>query len=194
MEMIDEPLRWIDIQCTLGEEEEAKERRKKCIELYGHLANTRNMTPDRWVGDLGEMVMHWWLDQNEIHHTWYSLEEQRSMPDFQVYDISLELKTAGRNRGVLRGKYNAGVNLKQFTDNDHTDEYFFASYNKDKGIMSLAGSMPKPMFGRDSTIQHKGKLYDNWKCIEDQRVVPYNTLGCPRGWTSMQHYVLNEAI
>ena len=177
----------IRIEVTEDQIEEAHERRRQGIALYGHLPNTRNMTPDQWVGDLGEIIMEQWLNQNDIRHVWFSVEEQRTKPDFLIKDeLHLEVKTCGRNF-FTRDDYEAGVNLEQYERNDNTDEYFFMSYHKGEGIMELLGYMPKEMFGRLSVIQREGEMRDNGRpVLYDERIVKIKQVGNPRGWMAMR--------
>ena len=166
----------------------AQERRREGVRLYGHRANTRNLTQDQWVGDLGEIVIQEMLEWYGIEHHWYDIEEQLTEPDFLINDkLYVDVKTSGRN---VRPKtdYNAVVNDEQLQRNDHTQQFFFCSYCKPGNIMTVCGWIPKQAYIEAAVLKKAGE-YDEMHLVQyDRWQMPYRRLGKIDGWIGLADY------
>jgi len=122
---------------------EAKKIRAKRDEIYGNIYQDRD-TDERWVGDLGEIVInHALMLCREYDTIWHNELQAAGNEDFTFCHLPLEVKTVKR-KVPLRPHYKAQITARHI--DSPADWLVFLSYEYPVKKMHVKGVMHKDAF------------------------------------------------
>lgn len=144
--------------------EQAHAMRAKRDEIYGNIYEDRD-TDERWVGDLGEIVINHALTLCREHETiWHNGLRAAGNEDFTFCHLPLEVKTVKR-KVPLRPHYTAQITARHIES--PSDWLVFLSYEYPVKKMHIKGVMHKERF---------------------KEIAQY----CPAGYEVHPHYTIRE--
>ena len=139
--------------------EQAKAIRARRDARYGNIYRELS-TDERWVGDLGEIVLDRWLSAKGAPHQWLSEDDAAGKHDFELAGIRVGAKTVKRKVPMLP-HYTAQVTARHVYEPVH--QFFFMCYEFPRNAMWLLGGIAKEDFLRDAVHYGAGeKVHSNY--------------------------------
>jgi len=176
------PQGWISLVVEPGHEERAKEIRAARDRQYGNIY-PEAATDERWVGDLGEIVLNSWFKHEDIQDFEWVLDDAAGQPDFVTApNIRIGVKTVKR-KVPPREDYTAQITARHAEE--PIDQFFFMTYEIAKRRMWLLGGMERKRFLQEARYYGAGEcVHDNYQIrpgheiynIEIAKLVP------PKDW------------
>lgn len=111
----------------------------------------RQMTPDTWVGALGEIIFSLFLDHVGALAAWY--RDQDLDFDFEIGNLQVDVKTQNRTT-AMRPDYACNVAAHQVSNKP--GDYFFMSFNQTDKMMYLCGGIPRADFMKKAHVLAAG--------------------------------------
>lgn len=120
----------------------------------------------RWIGDLGEVVMHMYLKALDIRYVWCKAPEKQLMfPDFLIRSTSggvlpleVDIKTTRRSIPPQpRDDFETGINASE-NENEVADWFLFLWYEEPKKTMWIVGGVSRKDFRDRSYFLKAGDM------------------------------------
>lgn len=138
------------------------------------------LTKDRWIGRLGEIVFGHYLDVLGIDSIWYRDDD---LPyDFTIDGHEVDTKTQAITVSMQPGYY---LNVSQRQACNRPGDYFFLVYEAPKAMMWLAGGVDRPRFMQISIPVSHGEPMpggNRQPCPNDMYCVRQNQTLPPAEW------------
>jgi hypothetical protein len=168
---------------------QAKVRYRRKMQATKGSTYHRDLTPDLWLGDLGEMVIDQYLKFHKIEYKWQSDPlEGIYEPDFDVAGIITEIKCQSINH-TPRPHYWVNVRRSSALNNTKAQHYVWLIFHQEEMTMYLAGYMGRGMFMRDSKLQRKGERITERNTVkEDRLVVMIKQTASVLKWMALNEY------
>jgi hypothetical protein len=146
---------WVTFQCDASMEEEAKELRVERDKRFGNRFPVKK-GDERWVGDLGEFVLHRKLLSLGVRHTWH-IENPTENPDFTIALIGKTAVKTVKRQDAPKPHYTQGIAIEH-VHKIPIDYVFFATYEIPIKLMWILGAMEKEEFIKVSKVVRDGEL------------------------------------
>lgn len=150
---------WIEIDIAEEEIEFAKRMRSRRDRQFGNVFRSRK-TDERWVGEVGEMILHRWLLAQGLSVEWL-INNAAGRPDLEIEGgIRVGVKTVKRN-GAPRPYYTAQITARHAEE--PVDFFVFLSYDLPRKRMYVLGFISKESFLERAKFYGPGdKVHENY--------------------------------
>lgn len=126
---------------------------------YGNLY-VESSTDERWVGDLGEIVVNDLLGMCSKSDTKWHTDDVTENPDFSFYDITFDVKTVKR-AVPIKSHYGAQISAKHL--NKEMDYIVFCCYQTKTNDLVVLGAIDKSRFKSVAKYYGAGdKVHDHY--------------------------------
>lgn len=144
---------WVALRPTQEQIDEAKRMRAARDRRYRNVFQAR-ATDERWVGELGEILLHQWLTQHQIRSQWI-VEDAAGRPDLVLSSgVRLGVKTVKR-QGPPKAHYTAQITKRHA--HEPVDHFVFLSYDICHNVMYVLGSIDAQEFLRQARYYGPGE-------------------------------------
>ena len=139
---------------TSAQIDAAHNMRRERDAAYGNVFNVA-ASDERWVGDLGEIVVDSWLTARRGHGYQWLVTDAAGKPDFVLPPATrVGVKTVKR-QGGMQPDYTAQITAKHA--HEPIDHYCFLSYELPKQRMWLLGGIAKAAFLAGARLYKAGE-------------------------------------
>lgn len=159
----------------------AQEMRARRDQKYGNIFQEED-TDLRWVGDLGEMCMFFWLAERIPGQGKWIRENAAGKADFLIRGKSVGMKTVKR-KVPFRLDYTAQITAQHAEE--PVDAFFFASFEVPQQRLWLLGGISRDQFLRDARYYAAGEqVHPNYTIREGHEIynIEARKLIAPERW------------
>lgn len=129
---------------------------------------TESSTDERWVGDLGEIVINDLLTMCSKSATQWHTDQVTEMPDFSFYDVTFDVKTVKR-AVPIQSHYGAQISAKHL--NTEMDYLVFCCYQTKTNELVVLGTIDKEKFKSIARYYGAGdKVHDHYTIREGHEI------------------------
>jgi len=170
--------------------EQAKARRTRLEQHTRHRSSHLDLG-DRWLGDLGELVLGQYLKHHKIPFTWMAgpIDDQFD-DDFEIVGWITEVKCQ-RTHYIPRKHFSLNIKESSFhhmNKEGKVHHIVWLIFHQEEMTMYLAGYMGRSMFTRVSRREVKGRSYYGNECKWDRRVVSVKETAAILKWMVLNEY------
>jgi len=162
---------------TTAEIKEAKRLRKE----RDKRGAGQDLTKNRWIGVLGEIIFGEYLDYLGVDAIWY--RDNDFHHDFTIGELKIDTKTQTGNWPVKPGY---AMNVSERQVRAEPGDYFFMHFEKPRQVLWLCGSIPRWEFIKQAGRAHKGRSFPGnpeATCSLDVRFIQQKALLSPSEWS-----------
>ncbi len=179
--------RFLYVRITPGMIRQAKARFKKKVALTKGSSYDRDLTRDKWLGDLGEMVINQYLKYHKVDHDWQA-DGDIFATDFNVAGFKTEVKCQTINYKP-QSNYWLNVRRDSALANTLAQHYVWTLFRPEEMILYLVGYMGRSMFMRDSVLFTKGqRITGSFEVLEDMHCVKIKQVARIEKWLALMQY------
>jgi hypothetical protein len=172
---------WIVFDVPDEWEQEAQRIREMRDKLYENIY-LEESTDLRWVGDLGEICFHKWIDLIKVKSFDWHIDNAAGKPDFTINKVQIDVKTVKR-KVPPKLNYTAQITAKH--KNYPINELFFMSYEHLKKRIWLLGGIQKDEFLKFARFYGEGEqVHPSYYIRKGHEIynAAISTLQPPRNW------------
>lgn len=141
--------------------------RQERDEKYGNLY-TESSTDERWVGDLGEIVVNDLLKMCSESGTQWHTSDVTGKPDFSFFDVTFDVKTVKRAVSI-KSHYGAQISAKHLST--EMDYLVFCCYQTKTEELVVLGAIEKEKFKLIARYYGAGdKVHDHYTIREGHEI------------------------
>lgn len=189
--LVSSPREWVELPVSEQDITQAQALRRKRDALYNNLYGEQPCD-ERWVGDLGEIVLHHWMREEGVDKVRWLVQDAAGQPDFELdTGITVDAKTVKR-KAPPRLNYSAQVSARHAgVQGQHASWFFFMTYCTERRQILLLGAIEAPRFQREATYYGPGEqVHAHYAVRLDHAIynVGLRRLVAPYRWLAWQRY------
>jgi len=152
------------------------------------------MSPDRWIGHLGELYFKLLLDQKNIEYIWDAIPGVNIPWDFQIGACGTKVDIKTQRAINKNDRRDLVVNAEQF-EACEAEYFFFTRFMGDanNGRIWLMGGIHKDVFLAFSEFRESGTSRVNGTAVQkDEFGVPVSKAVTPDLWLEQLNLIQNQ--